>query len=121
IFAANDRDLYYAQGFVTAKDRLWQMDFQVLAAAGRLTEAVGDMALELDRYHRRIGMARTAQEITDRLQQQDSLSFAILQAYADGVNDYIKTLRPRDYPLEYKILDYAPEEWSAYRSILMLM
>lgn len=121
IFAANERDLYYAQGFVTAKDRLWQMDFQVLAAAGRLTEAVGDMALELDRYHRRIGMARTAQEITDRLQQQDSLSFTILQAYADGVNDYIKTLRTRDYPLEYKILDYAPEKWSPYRSILMLM
>ncbi len=121
IFAGNDYDLYYAQGYVVAKDRLWQMDFQVLAAAGRLTEVVGNAALELDRYHRRIGMAKTAQEVTDRLERQDSLSFAILQAYADGVNDYIASLRPRDYPLEYKILNYAPEDWSPYRSILMLM
>jgi len=121
VFAGNDLDLYYVQGFVTAKDRLWQMDFQVLAAAGRLTEVVGNVALEVDRYHRRLGMAKTAAEIIERLEQQDSLSFAILQAYANGVNDYIASLRPRDYPLEYKILDYKPEAWSPYRSILMLM
>lgn len=121
IFAENEYDLYYAQGFVTAKDRLWQMDFQVLAAAGRLTEVVGDAALPLDRYNRSIGMAKTAQEEIDRIAREDSLAYAVLQAYADGVNAYIAQLNPRDYPIEYKILNYKPEQWSPYRSILMLM
>lgn len=121
IFAENDYDLYYAQGYVTAKDRLWQMDFQVLAAAGRLTEVVGEAALPLDQYNRRIGMAKTAQAVIDRMVKEDSLTHAVLQAYADGVNDYIASLSPRQYPIEYKLLNYAPEQWSPYRSILMLM
>lgn len=121
IFAENDRDLYFAQGFVVAKDRLWQMDFYTLAAAGRLSEVVGPAALELDRYHRRIGLAKTAEEIIDYINKSDSLSLSILEAYAEGVNAYISTLAPRDFPVEYKILGYSPEEWSPLKSILMLM
>ena len=60
IFAQNDHDLYMAQGFIVARDRLWQMEFYTQAAAGRLTEIVGEAALPLDRYHRRIGIALTA-------------------------------------------------------------
>src|SRR5690606_1684477 len=100
IFAENDYDMYYAQGVVTAKETLWQMDFQVLAAAGRLTEVVGDAALQLDRYNRSIGMAKTAQEEIDRIAREDSLAYAVLQAYADGVNAYIEQLSPRNYPIE---------------------
>lgn len=121
IFAENDHDLYFAQGFVVARDRLWQMDFYTLAAAGRLSEIVGPAALELDRYHRRIGLAKTAEEIIGYLQQSDSLSMAILNAYAQGVNAYISSLSDRDLPLEYKLLSYAPEAWSPMKSILMLM
>ena len=56
IFAQNDHDAYYAQGYITARDRLWQMDFQTRYAAGRLSEVVGVKALELDRYQRRMGI-----------------------------------------------------------------
>lgn len=121
IFAENDQDLYFAQGYVVAQDRLWQMDFYTRAAAGRLSEVVGPAALELDRYHRRIGLAKTASEIIEYLEQSDSLSMAILEAYAGGVNAYISSLSTRELPLEYKILSYEPEEWSPLKSILMLM
>src|SRR5690606_34196599 len=88
LFAENDDDLYFAQGYIVAKDRLWQMEFYTLAAAGRLTEMVGPAVLEYDRYNRRIGMTRTAREITEKL-TQDTLAGRILAAYAAGVNAYI--------------------------------
>ena len=120
LFAQNDEDLYFAQGYVVAKDRLWQMEFYTLVAAGRLTEVVGPAILEYDRYNRRIGMARTAAEITQRL-VRDSVAGPILQAYTDGVNAYIDQLTEKDLPIEYKLLNYTPEHWSPYKSILMLM
>ncbi|MCJ7612745.1 MAG: penicillin acylase family protein, partial [Candidatus Aminicenantes bacterium] len=61
IFAANDHDLYLAQGYVAAFLRLWQMEFQVLYAAGRLSEVVGPAALPLDRFKRRFGMVWAAE------------------------------------------------------------
>ncbi|PPL02120.1 penicillin acylase family protein [Parapedobacter indicus] len=120
IFAQNDDDLYFAQGYVIAKDRLWQMEFYSLVAAGRLTEVVGPGALEYDRYNRRIGMARTAANITEKL-KNDTVANRILTAYAAGVNAYIDQLAARDLPVEYKLLNYKPERWSPYKSILMLM
>lgn len=121
IFAQNDHDLYFAQGYVVARDRLWQMEFYTLAAAGRLSEIVGRSALPLDRYHRRIGMAETAARIIQYLEKSDPLSMEILEAYAAGVNAYLETLHERSLPLEYKILGYKPEPWTPYKSILMLM
>src|SRR5690554_3481125 len=88
IFAQNDHDLYFAQGYVVARDRLWQMEFYTLAAAGRLSEIVGRSALPLDRYHRRIGMAETAARIIQYLEKSDPLSMEILEAYSAGVNAY---------------------------------
>ncbi len=120
IFAKNNSDLYFAQGYVIAKDRLWQMEFYTLVAAGRLTEVVGEGALAYDRFNRRIGMARTAATIAERL-VNDSLAGPILDAYAAGVNAYIDQLSDRDLPIEYKLLNYKPERWSPYKSILMLM
>ena len=60
IFAQNDHDLYFAQGYITAKDRLWQMEFQTHVVAGRLSEIVDQRTLEYDRFQRRIGMTRAA-------------------------------------------------------------
>lgn len=120
IFAKNDHDLYLAQGYVVARDRLWQMEFYTLLSSGRLTEVVGKDVLEFDRYNRKLGMAHTAGEIVDKL-ESDSLSSSILNAYAAGVNAYIRSLDKRSLPIEYKILDYKPELWSPYKSILMLM
>lgn len=120
IFAENDADLYQAQGYVIARDRLWQMEFYTLVAGGRLTEVVGERALEYDRYNRRLGMYKAAQEIANNL-EKDSLSSAILEKYAAGVNAYIDELSDAELPIEYKILDYKPEKWSKYKTILMLM
>lgn len=120
IFAATDHDLYFAQGYAVARDRLWQMEFYTLVAAGRLTEVVGRVALEYDRYNRRLGMARSAAIITEKL-KADTEANGMLEAYADGVNAYIDQLTYRDLPVEYKLLNYKPERWSPYKSILMLM
>src|SRR5690606_26023068 len=111
---------YFAQGYVMARDRLWQMEFYTLVAAGRLTEVVGDAVLEYDRFNRRLGLARTAAAITDRL-EADTVAGRVLEAYAAGVNAYIAQLAYKDLPVEYKLLNYTPEPWSPYKSILMLM
>lgn len=120
IFAKNDEDLYFAQGYVIARDRLWQMEFYTLVAAGRLTEVVGGGALEYDRYNRRLGMARSAATIAEKM-KADPVANRMLEAYAAGVNAYIAQLGYRDLPVEYKLLNYKPEPWSPYKSILMLM
>ena len=120
VFAQHDEDLYFAQGYVVARDRLWQMEFYTLVAAGRLTEVVGAAVLEYDRYNRRRGMARSAAAIAQRL-AADSVAGPMLEAYAAGVNAYIDQLDDRDLPVAYKLLDYKPEPWSPYKSILMLM
>jgi len=120
IFAENEEDLYRAQGYVTAKHRLWQMEFQTMAAAGRISEVVGNVALELDRMTRRKGLGFGAELGLKYLQENDSETLKLLEAYADGVNQYIDQLSPGQVPVEYKILNYRPEHWNAYKSLLLL-
>ncbi|MHA7129365.1 penicillin acylase family protein [Algoriphagus namhaensis] len=119
IFAENDLDLYRAQGYVTAKHRLWQMEFQTMAAAGRISEIVGPVAIELDRLTRRKGLAYGA-ELGLEFLKQDPETLAAMEAYADGVNQYIDQLTDATLPVEYKILNYQPEHWSPYKSALLL-
>lgn len=120
IFAQNDADLYRAQGYVTAQHRLWQMEFQTMAAAGRVSEIVGPIAIELDRMTRRKGLVYGAELGLKFLQETDPETLALLEAYADGVNQYIAQLDDARLPLEYKILNYKPEPWSAFKSVLLL-
>jgi penicillin G amidase len=119
IFAQNDHDLYLAQGYLTAKDRLWQMEFMTHAAAGRLSELIGDRTLEMDRYQRRMGMVTSAQKSLQKM-LADPQSRMALEAYTVGVNAYIDQLSPHDYPFEYKLLHYAPERWSPLKIALLL-
>lgn len=123
IFAANDADLYRAQGYVTAADRLWQMEFQTAAAAGRLSEflyhVAGDKVVEFDRLKRRSGMVWAARRTLEHY-QNDSLARLIVESYTEGVNDYIRGLGYRGLPLEYKILDYRPEPWTPLKCALLL-
>ncbi len=123
IFAQNDHDLFMAQGYVTARDRLWQMEFQTHAAAGRLTELIGrgpgGRVLELDRESRRKGM-RWAAERLDKELNKNPLSKSILDSYTAGVNAYINSLSPQDYPIEYKILNYQPEAWETIKVSYLL-
>ncbi|GAB3952076.1 penicillin acylase family protein [Spirosoma harenae] len=119
VFAQNDHDMYFAQGYLTARDRLWQMEFQTHAAAGRVSELVGDRALELDRFSRHMGMGYGAEQ-TLKGMQNDPVTRAALEAYTAGVNAWISRLTPAKYPIEYKLLGYAPEPWAPIKCALLL-
>lgn len=119
IFADNEYDLYFAQGYVTARDRLFQMEMQTYDAAGRLSENLGERTLSRDMGTRRLGMPYGAEKALEE-NKKDPEIFASLKAYSDGVNAYISSLSPKDYPVEYKILDFAPEEWTPLKTAQML-
>lgn len=119
IFAKNDHDAYYAQGYVTAMHRLWQMDFQTRFAAGRLSEVVGRKAIELDRYQRRMGMVYGAEKSLEGM-MADPESKVMILAYTQGINDYIRSLSAAKIPLEYKLLDFKPEDWTPVKCALLL-
>jgi penicillin amidase len=119
IFAKNDHDLYFAQGYVTAKDRLWQMDMQTRSASGRLAEVIGASALDHDKYERRMGMVYGAEKTLGELMKNQYTKEAIL-SYTEGVNSYISQLSIRDYPLEFKLLDYKPEYWKPLNCALLM-
>lgn len=120
IFAQNEADLYRAQGYVTAQHRLWQMEFQTMAAAGRISEIVGPIAIELDRMTRRKGLVFGAELGLKFIQENDPETLVLMEAFADGVNQYIAQLDDARLPVEYKILNYKPEPWSAFKSALLL-
>ncbi|MCF2520132.1 penicillin acylase family protein [Dyadobacter sp. CY351] len=119
IFAKNNFDLFYAQGFVTAKDRLWQMDLQIRAASGRLSEVLGKATLEMDQQSRRLGM-RYGAEANIQVAMKDPQSREALLGYTAGVNAYIDQLAPKDYPIEFKLLGYKPEAWKPINTMYML-
>ena len=120
IFAQNDLDLYRAQGFITAKHRLWQMEFQTYAAAGRLSEIIGEKALNYDRTQRRKGMGFGAENALEKMKEDPGI-LKFLEAYSEGVNTYIHSLDVKNYPVEYKLLDYKPEPWTPKKTALLLM
>lgn len=125
VFAKNDHDAYLVQGYLHAKFRLWQMDFESYAAAGRLSEIIGEKlgnnsVLEgHDRKMRRIGMVYGAEQSLKAVEQDPDVYASIL-AYTRGVNLYISSLKPEDYPIEYKLLNYAPEAWTPLKTALIL-
>lgn len=119
VFANNDHDAYYAQGYVTAMHRLWQMDFQTRFASGRIAEVVGPKAIEVDRYQRRMGMVYGAENSLKGMMEDPKAKEMIL-AYTAGINDYIRSLSTANYPLEYKLLDFSPEEWTPIKCALLL-
>lgn len=119
IFAENNHDIYFAQGYITARDRLWQMDFQTRFASGRLSEVVGVKAAELDRYQRRMGMTYGAEQMVNMV-RKDPIMSEVIRAYTAGINAYIHSLDPADYPIEFKILNYKPEDWKPINCALLL-
>jgi penicillin amidase len=119
IFAENDEDLYFLQGYIHAKFRLFQMDLQTKAAEGRISEIAGPKAITWDREQRRLGMKFAAENAVKEM-EKDPASLALFTAYTKGVNAYIHSLNESQVPLEYKILDFKPEEWSNLRTALLL-
>src|SRR5579862_911400 len=114
ITAATWEDAIFLQGFVTAQDRMWQMDALRRLAAGELAEVVGPQALPSDQDARRLRLARLADDAEPNLPRADR---AVLAAYARGVNFYLETHR-HNLPLEFKLLNYDPRPWRIRDSIL---
>ncbi len=119
IFARNEHDLYLTQGYITARDRLWQMEFQVLGAAGRLSEIIGARTIEYDRFRRRIGMVYAAERGLEMVFANPEAKLSI-ESFSEGVNAWISGLNKKNLPIEYKILNYEPEEWTPLKSVLLL-
>lgn len=119
IFAKDDEDAYFVQGYLHAKFRLWQMEFQTHAAAGRLSEIVGNVALDFDKNQRRLGMVFAAERSLKEF-EKDPKVIAALNSYTTGINTFIETLTTSSLPLEYKLLGYRPEKWTNLKTALFL-
>jgi len=119
VFAENEEDLYFIQGYLHAKFRLFQIDLQTKAAAGRASEIAGSKAIDYDKQQRRLGMVYAA-EIATKYIESDPVAKKIFDAYTNGINAYIDNLKESDLPVEYKLLNFKPERWSNLRSALLL-
>ena len=121
IDAKNDEDLYFAQGYVTAQDRLWQMDLFRRNARGELSEVLPNVpnspALDQDKLHRTLGFS---QVVEAEVAQASPQSRAVLEAYAAGVNAYISTLDQKSLPPEFRILGYTPKPWTPADSLIVI-
>ncbi len=118
IYASNSHDLFFAQGYVHAQDRFWQMEFWRRQGSGRLSEILGESTLEIDRFLRTVGWHRTAAEELERMDEEE---LAVLEAYAEGVNAYISTHRGR-LGLEFTMLGltgvkFEPEPWTLLNTL----
>ncbi len=116
IAARNDEDLYFAQGYATAADRLWQMDLLRRTARGELAEILGSHALEEDKRHRIFGFAQVA---AAEVAQATPAARTVLEAYARGVNAYISSLDAKALPPEFQVLQYSPRLWTPADSLII--
>jgi penicillin amidase len=123
VFAENDEDAYYIQGYLHAKFRLWQMEFQTFAAAGMVSHIVGvgpdERVLKYDRGMRRLGMVYAAEKAEQEL-NRNPIAKRMQDAYTAGVNAWINSLTESSLPLEYKLLDYKPQQWTNLKTALFL-
>ena len=108
IRARSIEDALFAQGFVTAQDRMWQMDAIRRLAAGELAEVIGPAALEADRDARRLRIRRIAERAVAAMPPEDRRWLA---AYARGVNAYLSRQR-NNLPVEFRLLGYQPRPWT---------
>jgi len=113
IYANNEDDLFFAQGYMHAQERLWQMEFNRRIGSGRLSEIFGEIAIEADRFTRRLGMHRAAAAAAEQLPQHIQ---RILGAYTRGVNSFIER-NQHNLSIEFKLLRFKPEPWQIENSI----
>ena len=117
IYAANAEDGWFALGYMHAMDRLWQMDIQYRAAAGRISEILGPSYVSTDQFFRSIGLARIAASAYQERLAAGDFDASVMQAYTAGVNAYVAGLDPPNYPIEFKLLGYKPEPWTPEKSL----
>jgi penicillin amidase len=121
VFAEKNEDAYFVQGYLHAKYRLFQMELQTFAAAGRISEHLGNdpRFINFDREQRRSGMVYGAENALKAF-ESDPVSKKVCDAYTAGVNAYINSLTESSLPLEYKLLDFKPEPWTNLKIALFL-
>jgi len=107
IYALNEHDLYFTAGFVTAGERLWQMDLIRRSGTGRLSEIFGKKFVQTDRFFRCLGITQKSRKV---IENEDPEIVRYLQDYTDGVNYYILNAG-KNLPVEFRILSYEPELW----------
>jgi len=122
VYADTAEDLFFAQGFVQAQDRFYEMDVRRHITAGRLSELLGEDALETDTFIRTMGWRRVAEKELSLLSPETT---GYLEAFSAGVNAYLADRSPTQMSLEYTVLalnglDYVPEEWTPVDSLAWL-
>ncbi|HZW80343.1 MAG TPA: penicillin acylase family protein [Candidatus Deferrimicrobiaceae bacterium] len=115
IEAASLEDLFFAQGYVTAQDRLWQMDVMRRFGSGELSEILGEDTLKIDREQRVLGLRAAAKKSVGTASPRDQSYF---NAYARGVNAFVAS-HENALPVEFHILKYRPKPWQAEDSIVI--
>lgn len=120
IFAASEADAIRALGFTVAQDRLFQVYFIPMAAAGRISEVLGPDALEVDRQMRETGMLWGARKNLERIEQAGGIEWDLIRWFSEGVNAYVEGLSPRDYPIEWRLTGYRPGRYEPLYSLLVL-
>ena len=113
IYAENTEDLYRATGYIMAQDRLWQMDLIRRVTSGRLSEIFGPDMLMADRLFRSL---RIPEKSTKLLANEPPELVASLDAFTDGVNQYMESLGT-NLPIEFKLLGYQPDKWESQHSL----
>jgi penicillin amidase len=116
VYAKDEHDLYMAVGYLLAEDRLWQMDMLRHVTEGRLSEIFGEKYADTDLLLRALRFREKSEKI---LAQADSSSLAALEAFSDGVNQFIMN-NESHLPPEFAILKYRPEKWEPYHSLNMI-
>ena len=115
IEAATLEDLFFAQGYVTAQDRLWQMDVMRRAAAGELSEVIGEATVKMDREERILGLRLAAESAEKNITPRDRAYF---DAYTRGVNAFLESHRDH-LSLEFRLMKYTPRPWTVTDSLLV--
>ena len=115
LIAESDADLYRAQGYVQAQDRLFQMDMARRQASGRLSEVIGEAAVDTDKHFRTFSLRVAAEASYDGY---SDASKEVLHLFAEGVNAFIEDAKQSGkLSYEFKVLGYEPEPWTAIDSL----
>lgn len=115
IYSQTREDAFYAQGYLHARYRLFQMDLTSRSILGTLSEILGPATLEKDIFARRINFPLAVENKLKSWEKHPQV-YRMMEAYVNGVNDYLSTLSAKNYPIEYKLIDAAPEKWSVEKT-----
>ena len=115
IFAQNEKDLFFACGYVHAQERMWQMEITRRAGKGELSEIFGRKTLERDRFIRTLDLKEAAQRDYEKL---SSKMKNLILSYSAGVNSWMNS-RKLNWPPEFLLLGYRPQPWSPLDSLIV--